>query len=401
MKLFVDKIVDGNPYPIGADFIDEQWSKRVAAWPWCQVLERVIDHCSTLQWAGYTEESQGGFYFVYIPDEDTLNSLFPLILSPKRSLVRKINEGTLKLLLFYPFENWGNGWPFKGQTQYDPESLMRRLVNVMDCLGIRRKSSVVVMASAIPTSPLVDERLVLEQRDFTAFLAWWPHDLDHPSDRAFDWSRPKNHMFISLNNKFRPHRYHWIQEIRRIGLSSNVLYSFLDTSPIDGSHDYNNVSCHAASHFMRNNKLGTHNIDNVSYGERIFGQSKCLDDAYVNVVTETIFYEPQFFVTEKTFKSIRAGQPFIIIGPKGILRHLRALGYRTYGEIWDEGYDELDNNFSKISSIAKLVSKIDIDCINKNNDLLKEIGEHNRELFLRTNHATQLANHMKKIWASP
>jgi hypothetical protein len=47
------------------------------------------------------------------------------------------------------------------------------------------------------------------------------------------------------------------------------------------------------------------------------------------------------FITEKVFKPIVAGHPFIILGQPGILKALRKMGYRTDFHGIDQSYDEI------------------------------------------------------------
>jgi hypothetical protein len=69
--------------------------------------------------------------------------------------------------------------------------------------------------------------------------------------------------------------------------------------------------------------------------------------SYCNIVLETHFDADQSggaFLTEKTFKPIKHGQPFVIVGGPGSLQVLRDLGYRTFDHAIDNSYDlELDN----------------------------------------------------------
>ena len=45
------------------------------------------------------------------------------------------------------------------------------------------------------------------------------------------------------------------------------------------------------------------------------------------------------FLTEKTFKPIKHGQPFFVVGAAGSLVELRAMGYRTFDHVLDNSYD--------------------------------------------------------------
>jgi hypothetical protein len=88
------------------------------------------------------------------------------------------------------------------------------------------------------------------------------------------------------------------------------------------------------------------------------------------------------FLTEKTFKPIKHGQPFVIVGGPGSLQVLRDLGYRTFDHAIDNSYDlELDNTqrWLKLLNAIKQLQKKDmhawfLECADD--------AEHNQQLFL-------------------
>ena len=70
-------------------------------------------------------------------------------------------------------------------------------------------------------------------------------------------------------------------------------------------------------------------------------------DSYCSLITETLYDAEQSggaFITEKTFKAILNGHPFVIFGCPNTLATLRQLGYRTFDQAIDNSYDlEQDN----------------------------------------------------------
>ena len=62
----------------------------------------------------------------------------------------------------------------------------------------------------------------------------------------------------------------------------------------------------------------------------------------IELVCETYTYGDTFFPTEKTVRPIMAAKPFLVYGPRGYLRRLCELGFRTYADCWDESYDLLE-----------------------------------------------------------
>ncbi len=67
------------------------------------------------------------------------------------------------------------------------------------------------------------------------------------------------------------------------------------------------------------------------------------DRFQIELVPETYTRGDTFFPTEKTARPIMACKPILVYGPKHFLARMRDLyGYRTYGDHWDESYDQLE-----------------------------------------------------------
>jgi hypothetical protein len=71
-------------------------------------------------------------------------------------------------------------------------------------------------------------------------------------------------------------------------------------------------------------------------------------DTYFSIVTETNFYEDfetGIFLSEKIFKPISRRHPFLLLARPYTLKKLREIGYKSFGDIIDESYDEeMDDN---------------------------------------------------------
>lgn len=66
------------------------------------------------------------------------------------------------------------------------------------------------------------------------------------------------------------------------------------------------------------------------------------DQFHIEIVAESYIYGETFFPTEKTVRPLSAGKPMVIMGPRHFLNRLREQGFRTWGDLWDESYDELE-----------------------------------------------------------
>jgi len=83
--------------------------------------------------------------------------------------------------------------------------------------------------------------------------------------------------------------------------------------------------------------------------------------SYCHLVLETLFDADQSngaFVTEKTYKCIKFGQPFVIIGTAGSLEALRAAGYRTFDNVIDNSYDAIQDNEQRWQAVKNTIRSI-------------------------------------------
>lgn len=62
-------------------------------------------------------------------------------------------------------------------------------------------------------------------------------------------------------------------------------------------------------------------------------------DSWLEIVPETLFRDG-FFITEKTIKPILTKTPFLIVSTCKYLEYLRQHGFKTFGHIIDERYDQ-------------------------------------------------------------
>jgi hypothetical protein len=81
-------------------------------------------------------------------------------------------------------------------------------------------------------------------------------------------------------------------------------------------------------------------------------------ESLLHLVTETVATGRRHHLTEKTFKPIALGMPFVIVGTRGSLEYLRSYGFRTFDGIWDESYD-LEDDAVRIERIASLLRSLD------------------------------------------
>jgi hypothetical protein len=114
------------------------------------------------------------------------------------------------------------------------------------------------------------------------------------------------------------------------------------------------------------------------------------DRFHIEIVAETYIYGETFFPTEKTVRPISAGKPMIVMGPRHFLRRLRDQGFRTWSDIWDEGYDDLEGP-ARLAQIQTVIQDVQ----QRRDEIIatcRQHAEHNRAV---------LANLIKKHGPGP
>lgn len=79
-------------------------------------------------------------------------------------------------------------------------------------------------------------------------------------------------------------------------------------------------------------------------------------ESFCNIVPESSL--DYIFLTEKIDKPLCAKQPFLVLGASGYLSKLHELGFKTFGEFWDESYDLEKNDKKRIDMVIKNIDYI-------------------------------------------
>jgi len=75
------------------------------------------------------------------------------------------------------------------------------------------------------------------------------------------------------------------------------------------------------------------------------------------LVVETVFAERKLHLTEKIFKAIVAGKPFVLAGGQCNLRYLQQYGFHTFKNWIDESYDGVEDPKARAEAVAASINK--------------------------------------------
>ena len=109
----------------------------------------------------------------------------------------------------------------------------------------------------------------------------------------------------------------------------------------------------------------------------------------VNIIAETMLYPNLIHMTEKTWKAIYLGVPFVIYSPsKHYLKTLRDMGFKTFNSVINEDYDDMDGDH-KIKHIIN--SAVELSNVHNTQEVL-DICKFNQDLYFDKNHRRKIFN---------
>ena len=105
---------------------------------------------------------------------------------------------------------------------------------------------------------------------------------------------------------------------------------------------------------------------------------------FLSVITETLVETGTLFCSEKTWRSIIVGHPFIILASPGMLAYLRSQGFKTFSPWINEDYDTKEDQFERIECIVSeldRLSKLSIDELKTIREQVEPILIYNKEVM--------------------
>jgi len=192
---------------------------------------------------------------------------------------------------------------------------------------------------------------------WTGDVSWfWFYMYNKHKDNRFSFTHDHNgsywhkkHDFLYLNKATRLHRVELYNKLMDDKLLDNSIYTFtmLD-EPV-----------------RLDKKYELPGIDPEDYPR--FGKDQDIYelpyiDTVCSVVSETNDNDYEVFMTEKIWKPILAQHVFVVHGNYLYLQRLREMGFKTFGNYFDEGYDLEQDPNKRIDKIVTLIKELKSKC---------------------------------------
>jgi hypothetical protein len=157
---------------------------------------------------------------------------------------------------------------------------------------------------------------------------------------------------------------------------------------------------HVDASFDRMLPMSADNLNTDNHNDHSMSVDYLFTDSYWNIVMETYLNATGgVFLTEKTFKPIKYGQPFVILGTTGSLAYLKEQGYKTFSPWIDESYDQEENirwRWYALIELARKFSKTSLEDLHKQHTEMTSVILHNQAWFKR-NKRQELEQALKRL----
>ena len=184
---------------------------------------------------------------------------------------------------------------------------------------------------------------------------------------------PKPYQFLFLNGEQRGMRDHLFELVKSAGLLESSTWSYRGGKSATGlgpTDDWSNPFVHYDFRFYAYYPMHYYQTD-------------------VSIVSETD--QEEFFPTEKIYKSLMLGHPFIAYGSPGYLAQLQAMGFQTFGKWIDESYDSVKWPLERGTAVADSM----VLCKNNITEQSIAVRQHNRQHFFTV--ANSVYSHLLSV----
>lgn len=211
----------------------------------------------------------------------------------------------------------------------------------------------------------------------------------------------KTRTFLCLNRVVRPHRIALVAELSKRNMLDTNAVSFFK----HGSHDEltsdeaDRVLYYFIDKYWDENKAKEYKeiidtfpletkADDIDYQTNQATTASPIglyEDTFFSLVTETFFFESELFLSEKIYKPMVHEHPFIIMGPRHSLKELKRQGFKTFGSLIDESYDEIEDHYKRFDAVlteCERIHNLPFEEKQRIFDQARSITLHNKQVFI-------------------
>jgi|688.fasta_scaffold46001_6 hypothetical protein len=219
-------------------------------------------------------------------------------------------------------------------------------------------------------------------------LLYWHRNQQIPPTPVHTNRRLRDFTVLSRTHKW--WRATVMTDLHREGLLDNSYWSYGTDIVTDEAETDNPIEVDTLEiredikQFLSNGPYTCDALTHEQHNDHHLIETNHFTDSYCNIVLETHFDADGSggaFLTEKTFKAIKHGQPFVVVGCPGSLSALRDLGYRTFDHVVDNSYDTIQDNTERWIAVRKTIAQLKSQDLHTWFESCRSDVEHNQQLF--------------------
>ena len=265
---------------------------------------------------------------------------------------------------------------------------MRLQMQRMGIVELVQAGKIVVVAGGY----MAPDIPVLYYENFLPKILDYAENLQAIEQYQQQYSTTRPYKFLFLNGRARLHRRYLLDRLQPI--LDQAIWTNLDNTHghairlLDPQYEFDFYKQNTQANY---NGFAKYELFNNDWGEIYLNAAPYLD-THFSLVTETVFNYPYSFRTEKIWKPIAIGHPFIAVANSGYYQDLHDLGFRTFDHLIDESFDCIDDNVKRLERIADEVewlcqqdlakfTQVSYNICKYNQQLLAELGPQIRASF--------------------
>lgn len=187
-------------------------------------------------------------------------------------------------------------------------------------------------------------------------------------------------LFLSYNRNPRPQRITFLLDVLECKLFHRGLISL--NNLIHDAPDYCNID---DFNYLKDNApfIIDHRYD-LDFNLAINVTKEDYERTFISLLTESLVDDDTLFLSEKIWKPIMVGHPFIVYGNQYTLKHLKNLGYQTFDKWIDEGYDNEPDRNRRSKMVVEEIKKFENHTIEELTQLrneMRNVCEYNQKHY--------------------
>lgn len=204
---------------------------------------------------------------------------------------------------------------------------------------------------------------------------------------------PMRSSFLLLSRSHKWWRAAVVTDLQRQGILGSAVWSYntdvtIGDRPEDCPIELDPLGIRAdLDLFLSNGPYRCDALDASAHNDHSLHIAQHYEATACSIVLETHFDADGSggaFLTEKTFKCIKHGHPFVLFAPAGSLASLRTMGYRCFDTVIDNSYDTITDNTQRYLAVVRCIQQLAlVDPVTLYNSCVEDL-QHNQALFLAT-----------------